>query len=64
MKRLSSIAGSYFEVGRWLAREPVLFGGGFDQYGYCGGDPVNLIDVEGDVIGSPGPRPRGARRID
>ncbi len=36
------------EVGRWTAKDPIGFGGGdIDLYGYCGGDPVDLIDPYG-----------------
>ena len=35
-------------VGRWVSRDPALFGGGDSNlYRYCGGEPVNFIDVDG-----------------
>jgi RHS repeat-associated protein len=35
-------------VGRWTAKDPLLFGGGdTDLYAYCGNDPVNCIDPSG-----------------
>ena len=36
------------EVGRWTAKDPIGFGGGdSDLYGYCGGDPVDSVDING-----------------
>jgi RHS repeat-associated protein len=36
------------EVGRWLAKDPIGFGGGDSNlYGYVLGDPVNLFDPLG-----------------
>ncbi len=36
------------EVGRWTAKDPIGFGGGdSDLYGYCGGKPVNWVDIDG-----------------
>jgi RHS repeat-associated protein len=36
------------ETGRWTAKDPILFAGGdVDLYGYCLGDPVNLVDPYG-----------------
>jgi RHS repeat-associated protein len=36
------------ETGRWTAKDPLGFGGGdANLYGYCGGDPVNYVDVNG-----------------
>jgi len=35
-------------VGRWTAKDPILFGAGDPNlYRYAGGDPVNLIDPSG-----------------
>jgi len=49
------------EVGRWLQRDPILFGGGdTNLYAYAGGDPVNAIDPNGLDIwieGSSGKEP-------
>jgi RHS repeat-associated protein len=37
------------EVGRWTAKDPILFGGGnTNLYGYVLGDPVNLMDSSGE----------------
>ncbi len=36
------------EVGRWTAKDPILFAGGdTDLYGYVLNDPVNFIDMKG-----------------
>jgi RHS repeat-associated protein len=35
------------EIGRWTAKDPILFAGGVDLYGYCINDPVNFIDSIG-----------------
>lgn len=36
-------------AGRWMAPDPIHFAGGDSNlYGYCGGDPVNWIDVDGE----------------
>lgn len=36
------------EVGRWTAKDPILFNGGdLNIYGYVANDPVNLIDRNG-----------------
>ena len=38
------------ETGRWTAKDPILFAGGdTNLYGYVLGDPVNLIDPNGQV---------------
>jgi RHS repeat-associated protein len=34
-------------VGRWTNKDPILFRGGLQLYGYCGSDPVNCIDPYG-----------------
>jgi RHS repeat-associated protein len=34
-------------TGRWAAKDPILFGGGFNLYAYVGNDPVNRADREG-----------------
>ncbi len=36
------------ELGRWIAKDPIGFAGGdANLYGYCLGDPVNLVDPSG-----------------
>ncbi len=35
------------ELGRWLSRDPIGFAGGWNQFGYVAGDPVNLVDPLG-----------------
>jgi len=35
------------EVGRWTAREPLLFADGLDAYAYCRNDPANFLDING-----------------
>ncbi|GBC59974.1 hypothetical protein DENIS_0916 [Desulfonema ishimotonii] len=36
------------DTGRWTAKDPILFvGGDTDLYGYCLGDPVNWVDLNG-----------------
>ncbi|GBC59948.1 hypothetical protein DENIS_0890 [Desulfonema ishimotonii] len=36
------------DAGRWTAKDPILFAGGdTDLYGYCVGDPVDLVDQNG-----------------
>ncbi len=38
------------ETGRWMAKDPILFGGGdTNLYGYCVNDPVNWVDPSGLV---------------
>ena len=40
-------------LGRWLAKDPIGFAGGdANLYGYCLGDPVNLVDPSGLVDSS------------
>jgi RHS repeat-associated protein len=34
-------------LGRWLARDPIGFGGGWNQYGYVGNLPTLLVDPDG-----------------
>jgi RHS repeat-associated protein len=34
-------------LGRWLARDPIGFAGGWNHYGYAGGDPVGRVDPDG-----------------
>jgi RHS repeat-associated protein len=40
------------EVGRFLSPDPIGFAGGLNLYGYCGGNPVNLVDPLG-LFGGP-----------
>ena len=36
------------EIGRWLQKDPLLFGGGdTNLYAYVGGDPINYVDPAG-----------------
>ena len=35
-------------IGRWIAKDPIGFGGGQNLYAYCDGDPVNSIDPTGE----------------
>jgi len=37
-------------TGRWTAKDPILFEGGFNLYGYVGNDPANSVDREGMVF--------------
>jgi RHS repeat-associated protein len=40
-------------IGRWLTKDPILFSGGdTNLYGYVLGDPVNLIDPDGNTTWS------------
>ena len=37
-------------TGRWTSKDPILFNGGDENlYGYCVGDPVNLVDPTGNT---------------
>ncbi len=36
-------------VGRWTCKDPIGLGDGPNVYAYCGNDPVNYIDPNGDV---------------
>ena len=38
------------EIGRWLERDPSLHKGGVNLYEYAKGDPVNLIDEDGNMV--------------
>lgn len=47
--------------GRWAAKDPILFAGGFGLYTYLGNNPVNAVDRQGlqGPTGNPkGPPPR------
>jgi len=36
------------EIGKWTAKDPILFAGGDSNlYGYVGNDPVNWVDPDG-----------------
>ncbi|MCD4779583.1 MAG: hypothetical protein K8S27_03405 [Candidatus Omnitrophica bacterium] len=38
------------DIGRWTAKDPILFeGGDVDLMVYCGSDPVNFIDLSGNM---------------
>jgi len=37
-------------TGRWTAKDPILFKGGFNLYGYVGNDPVNKTDPKGKLV--------------
>jgi RHS repeat-associated protein len=34
-------------AGRWIARDPIRFGGGANSFTYCSDDPVNRVDPTG-----------------
>jgi RHS repeat-associated protein len=38
------------DVGRWISRDPIEEQGGLNLYAYVGGNPVNYVDPNGDVI--------------
>ncbi|MBV6501894.1 MAG: hypothetical protein CJBNEKGG_04435 [Prosthecobacter sp.] len=37
------------ELGRWLSRDPIEEEGGINLYGMVGNDPVNRVDVKGQI---------------
>ena len=37
------------EVGRWLSKDPIRFDGGINLFGYANIDPINIVDVTGEV---------------
>jgi RHS repeat-associated protein len=37
------------ETGRWTDKDPVGFGGGLNLYGYAFSDPINLVDMDGNL---------------
>ena len=39
-------------TGRWVTRDPIGMAGGMNLYEYCGGDPVNRVDING-LVDSP-----------
>jgi RHS repeat-associated protein len=34
---------------RWMSRDPIGYDGGWNQYGYVGGDPINYVDPTGEA---------------
>ena len=36
------------ETGRWLSPDPIGISGGLNLYAFCGNDPVNFVDPEGE----------------
>jgi RHS repeat-associated protein len=45
-------------TGRWTAKDPIGFAGNYSNlYQYAGGDPINLIDVDGYFPRKPGKTP-------
>ena len=38
------------EFGRFIARDPIGYAGGSNQYSYCAGDPLNYMDPTGTAI--------------
>lgn len=40
------------EIGRWTSKDPLLLGGGTNLYLYSGADPVNNIDLNGEIFDS------------
>ena len=34
-------------TGRWLSKDPIRLGGGLNLYEFCGGDPINYVDLIG-----------------
>jgi len=34
-------------TGRWMQKDPLSLGGGLNVYAYCGGDQMNLVDLQG-----------------
>jgi RHS repeat-associated protein len=41
------------QIGRWTTKDPIRFGGGQNLYGYVLNDPVNLVDLAGDMPATP-----------
>jgi RHS repeat-associated protein len=55
------------ETGRWLEKEPLGFKGSYNFYSYCDGDPVNWVDVTGNLKIDPNIKnkyPNSYKRID
>jgi RHS repeat-associated protein len=40
------------DIGRWIKKDPIGFGGGNNLYGYTNDDPINYIDIAGFSFGS------------
>lgn len=38
------------ETGRWLSKDPIGLSGGLNLYAFCGGDPMNNSDPNGDFV--------------
>ena len=38
------------ETGRWLSKDPIGLSGGLNLYVFCGGDPLNYRDPDGNVL--------------
>ena len=38
------------ETGRWLSKDPIGLSGGLNLYAFCGGDPADCRDPDGNVL--------------
>ena len=38
------------ETGRWISKDPIGLSGGLNLYVFCGGDPLNYRDPDGNVL--------------
>ena len=47
---LLAVGARYYDpnLGRFLSPDPLGFAGGMNPYAYCGNDPVNMVDPEGE----------------